>query len=550
MNRIACAVMCLSVLLLAVLLGGCGGGNSGTPVLAGLKIDDVFGMLGGETKPDPLATPAEAQAQPESLATPLVPAAAPKTGVVAHDLISWYGCLLPADSAIYVVTLQPRAATEDTDLYLFKPAPGGLGRIGSSCRGHNGNTVETPDWLSTGTTATAGRYQIAVYGYSPTVAPGTNHYTVEVDRAVTLATNGTAKTQTVAPTGSSWFSFMAVGGSSYTVTTSPSSGDPDLFVYGSTSDTLKGKSRKAVGPDAVTFTATVTGRHFVRVYGVSASTFTAKVKLIALRPILFASDRDGNNEIYRMDWTGGNQTRLTNTAGAESCPSWSPDGSKIVFVGEAATWQICVMNADGSGGTQLTADSLPIWNLSPTWSPDGSRIAWASTRAGNIQIYVMYANGSGQTQVTNAATNSTHPCWSPDGSRIVFTRGNAGLQLWAMDPDGSNQTQLTTTVGYDGYSSYSPDGTQIVFASARAAGSGIYVMDSDGSNQTRLTISDSPAQDWCPFWSANGKQITFTRQVDGNYQIYAMNADGSGLTACTSGAPKNNWWLNSPWIGF
>ena len=66
------------------------------------------------------------------------------------------------------------------------------------------------------------------------------------------------------------------------------------------------------------------------------------------------------------------------------------------------------MNADGSGQTRLTNNAV---DLLPAWSPDGQRIAFASTRDGNSEIYVMNADGSGQTRLTNnpAATNIP-PC--------------------------------------------------------------------------------------------------------------------------------------------
>ena len=67
--------------------------------------------------------------------------------------------------------------------------------------------------------------------------------------------------------------------------------------------------------------------------------------------IIFASDRDGNKEIYVMDADGSNATRLTNNSTREYYPSWSPDGSKIAFVsdrdgGTDASKEIYVMDTD------------------------------------------------------------------------------------------------------------------------------------------------------------------------------------------------------------
>jgi len=74
--------------------------------------------------------------------------------------------------------------------------------------------------------------------------------------------------------------------------------------------------------------------------------------------IIFASDRDGNKEIYVMDADGSNQTRLTTNSSLDVEPSWSPNGSKIAFNSDRdGNKEIYVMNADGSNATRLTNNS-------------------------------------------------------------------------------------------------------------------------------------------------------------------------------------------------
>jgi hypothetical protein len=113
--------------------------------------------------------------------------------------------------------------------------------------------------------------------------------------------------------------------------------------------------------------------------------------------IAFISKRDGNWEIYVMNADGSGQTNLTNNPAHDWGPSWSPDGRRIAFYSDRdGNWEIYVMNADGSGQTNLTNNPADDWG--PSWSPDGRRIAFFSDRDGNREIYVMNADGSGQIQ--------------------------------------------------------------------------------------------------------------------------------------------------------
>ncbi len=82
--------------------------------------------------------------------------------------------------------------------------------------------------------------------------------------------------------------------------------------------------------------------------------------------IAFASDRDGDYEIYVMNADGTGVTRLTNSPGEDGGTAWSPDGTKIAFASDRdGNYETYVMNADGTGVTQLTThpgvDGIPDW---------------------------------------------------------------------------------------------------------------------------------------------------------------------------------------------
>ena len=120
-------------------------------------------------------------------------------------------------------------------------------------------------------------------------------------------------------------------------------------------------------------------------------------------------------EIYVRNADGTDTPeRVTYNNEEERGPSWSPDGSRIVFAcragGGTADSEICVMNADGSGRVQLTDNSVP--DLTPSWSPGGQHLLWHRTvgvpGSGNQQLFIMNIDGTQPTQLTFGTPTSAN----------------------------------------------------------------------------------------------------------------------------------------------
>ena len=253
--------------------------------------------------------------------------------------------------------------------------------------------------------------------------------------------------------------------------------------------------------------------------------------------IVFQSLRNGNNEIYVMRADGSGQERLTDDAGSDITPTWLPDG-RIGFSsnrdGERDIWVMDAVRTD----PEVPPVNLTDTNLSeeswPSWSRDGTRIVFDLVNSLGRQVYVMDADGSNRTNLSNDPTSATTASWSPDGTQIAFATARDGdFEIYVMDADGSNQVNLTTNAAADNSPTWSPDGTQIAFWSDRDGGNrDVYVMSAGGVNPQRLT--DDPARDTSPTWSPDGTQIAFRSQRDGNSEIYVMNADGSSQVNLTN----------------
>ena len=143
---------------------------------------------------------------------------------------------------------------------------------------------------------------------------------------------------------------------------------------------------------------------------------------------------------------GGAPARLTNTAAIDTSPSYSPDGSRIVFESDrGGNQQLYVMSAGGGGATRISFGNGRYGT--PVWSPRGDLIAFTRQSGSGFAIGVMKPDGSGERILTEGFHNEG-PTWAPNGRVIMFFRDaggpNGGPQLWSVDLTGRNEQRIPT----------------------------------------------------------------------------------------------------------
>ncbi len=266
-------------------------------------------------------------------------------------------------------------------------------------------------------------------------------------------------------------------------------------------------------------------------------------KSASTHSIAYSSGESGNVEIYLGDVNGESRIKSTNKKGGYI--AWSPDGKRFAFYAkydERKTWSIHTMNSDGTNKKRLTYIK-DYWDNSPTWSPDGSKIVFAraykdSTNVRQFKIWTMNSDGTAQKQVKGL--NGGGPYFTPDG-RILFHSQPGPSDIFIANADGSNQVQLTNNEAEDWHPEVSLDGTQVAFMSNRTGVHQIYTMNIDGSNQKQLTHQEFDC--WYPSWSPDGAQLVF---VTGNpdkdeRQVYMINSDGSGMKKIIENGSQIAW---------
>lgn len=249
--------------------------------------------------------------------------------------------------------------------------------------------------------------------------------------------------------------------------------------------------------------------------------------------MLLVSNHLGDAQIYLLE--SGELKALTSGPGENTQPVCSPDGRRIVFTSmRDGNMDIYLMDADGSNLKRLTDHPQP--DNVPSWSPDGGKILFRSYRDRHANLYVMDADGSNLKRLTDTEFDKGKPYWSPDGRHIAYTvYGDfAKSQIHIMNADGTADRDVTTALSKDKkiQPAWSPHGRKLAFVSVKSSHEAhIYLIDADGSNPVNLT--DNPFMNTMPAWSPDGKRLAFvsnrTNRKVGRAagDIYRMNIDGS-----------------------
>ena len=177
--------------------------------------------------------------------------------------------------------------------------------------------------------------------------------------------------------------------------------------------------------------------------------------------LVFASNVDGDYDLYLVQITGGNPTALTNNDANDRDPAWSPMENVIAFASDQATpseLEIWRINPNGQNLKRLTEAENS--SFAPAWSPDGESIVFLSNRRQNTDVFVMTADGTGERAliVRDVPREERDPAWSRDGAWISFSSNREGpiFDLYIIRPDGTELQRITETEGDTRFAIWEP----------------------------------------------------------------------------------------------
>lgn len=167
----------------------------------------------------------------------------------------------------------------------------------------------------------------------------------------------------------------------------------------------------------------------------------------------------GVNEWWKMNYDGTGQTQITNwqSQGKQSPYfSYNSNKSKVVYEkgspSAAPTHEIYISNIDLSNEIQLTSNGAN--DGSPNFSPNGNRVVWHqnSGTGGTFNIWIMNSDGTGAQQLTNEqpGNHNFNPCFSLDGQSIFYSHSDGQQNdIYKMNIDGSSPINITNTPDAD-----------------------------------------------------------------------------------------------------
>lgn len=218
--------------------------------------------------------------------------------------------------------------------------------------------------------------------------------------------------------------------------------------------------------------------------------------------IAFATDRNGSWDIFIMPAEGGNKIQITNESAHDLHPSWSPDGTKLVFsrLGQqTGRWEMWVTDVASDHGAQFIG-----FGLFPEWCPiagtgvDGAdQILFQRSRERGDRAFSVWTldytpdpgTAGRETEIASGSDQALiNPTWSPDGQFVCF----------AAVPYSQSWVNSTT---------------------ARPDMSTIWMVSVNGTNKVKLT--DGTSVDLMPAWGRNNN-IFFVSNMDGQDHLWSM----------------------------
>jgi tricorn protease len=222
-------------------------------------------------------------------------------------------------------------------------------------------------------------------------------------------------------------------------------------------------------------------------------------------------------------------------------PALSPDGSRIAFRHRGDLWLVAA-----AGGEARPLVAGPHFEGQPVWSADGDWIAFASDRAGNLDVYVVASAGGEPRRLTYHSSDDLPSAFSADGREVIFSsvRHDTTLPLRYPSKDMPGIYRVAVTGGFAHPFLGAPaeqakpatDAKRWLYAERKGgemewrkherspAAWDLWLYDSSQGRHRRLTEGDWQRRE--PVWSSAEDAVYYLSERDGTFNVWQMPLEG------------------------
>jgi TolB protein len=219
------------------------------------------------------------------------------------------------------------------------------------------------------------------------------------------------------------------------------------------------------------------------------------------RQVAYVSFEGYESSIFLQTLRTGNRILVSDEPGINGAPSFSPDGRKVVLTlgGVDGNLDVYAMDLTTRDKTRLTTNRAI--DTEGTWTPDGRQIYFTSDRGGGPQIYRVPARGGTPERVTFEGSYNARPRLSPDGSKLAMVHLDRGSYRIAV-MDLRDQSLLVLSTGrQDESPSFAPNSDTLIYATRPGVKGVLETVSADGLVRQRLTSGEGDVREpvWSPF---------------------------------------------------
>lgn len=241
--------------------------------------------------------------------------------------------------------------------------------------------------------------------------------------------------------------------------------------------------------------------------------------------IAYVRKVNGEKQIFTMDMDGKSVSQITSGGGLNLLPSFSADGSSILYTSYRYD-NPDLFEIGAEGGAFKRISRRPGLNTGAKVSPDNDTIALTLSQDGNSELYLIDRRGDIVKRLTQSWGIDTSPAWSPDGKKIAFVSSRAGNpHIYLLDIQSGDTKRLTFQGTYNQTPAFSPRGDIIAFTARDEFNRfDIFTLHIASGKVSRITQDQGNNEE--PTFAPHGRLLAFTSTRSGSRQVWLSSLDG------------------------